>query len=221
MGEKVFVIEFRCRAYLQRVIMGNSDSIVIPFYKRHIGVVKEPVALLGFSNNNHFQGDMYDLSLNNWNINSEWSLDKKYGTIICTRCAYFAKNPKDFIRRCYDNLEDGGVLHVDWGLGDHWRFKNFKVGWVKDGEQEHAYKDENMLWSSIWNDEFLLNDDVKKFSEEIKSLGYDNLGKAVRLEVPFVLDPKNIDDLFNYDIKFLFVKKPYLQLYMMLRGDKR
>ena len=35
--------------------------------------------------------------MGNWDINTDWELKKKYNTIICTRCAYFAKNPEDFI----------------------------------------------------------------------------------------------------------------------------
>ena len=125
--------------------MGASDPIVIPFYKKHIVNICPPVALLGFTNNNLFDGDLYDRSLGNWDINSEWKLNKKYSTIICTRCAYFSKEPKTFIEKCYNGLDKDGILYVDWGLGDHWRFKNFKVGWVKNGEQEYAYDNNNFL----------------------------------------------------------------------------
>jgi len=105
-----------------------------------------------------FNGDLYDLSLGNWEINSEWKLPRKYDTIICTRCAYFAKDPDDFIKQCYDNLNENGLLYVDWGLGDHWRFAEFKVGWVKGGEQEYAFGDDNYLWSMVWDDTFLKNE---------------------------------------------------------------
>ena len=38
------------------------------------------VALLGFPDNSAFNGDTFDLSLGNWEINSDWSLGKKYDT---------------------------------------------------------------------------------------------------------------------------------------------
>ena len=94
--------------------MGRSDPHVLSFYNKTIKP-RGTTALLGFSNNNFYNGDLYDLSLDNWNINSEWMLDKKYDTIICTRCAYFAEDPWDFVERCYENLNKNGVLYVDWG----------------------------------------------------------------------------------------------------------
>ncbi len=84
-------------------IMGKSNPIYFPWIQSLIKP-KGDVALLGFSDNTYFNGDLYDLSLNNWNINSDWKLPQKYDTIICTRCAYFAKHPEDFIKRCYNNL---------------------------------------------------------------------------------------------------------------------
>ena len=107
--------------------MGRSDlHLYYNLYFPHIKTKpKGEVALLGFTNQDYFFGDLYDLQLGNWDINSEWSLPKKYDTIICTRCAYFAKDPKDFIKRCYNNLKKNGTLYVDWALGDHWRFDNY------------------------------------------------------------------------------------------------
>jgi len=151
----------------------------------------------------------------------EWALDKPYQTIICTRCAYFSRDPLSFVKRCHNNLGPEGVLYVDWGLGDHWRFKDFKVGWIKNEEHEYAYGEGNRLWSAMWNNDFLKNDSVKSFSEEIKCLGYDDIEKAIRSEVPFVLDPADLDDLFAWDVQFLFLRKPYVQLYLLLRGIKK
>ena len=122
--------------------MGRTNFILDAVYKDKFPI-KGPIALLGFKDNRISSGDLYDLELGNWNINSDWKLPKKYNSIISTRCPYFAKNPKDFIKRCYDNLEDNGEIFLDWGLGDHWRFENYKVGWVKDGEHEFAYKNDN------------------------------------------------------------------------------
>ena len=56
--------------------MGRSDPYVFNFYKKNIQP-KGSTALLGFSNNNLFNGDLYDLSLSNWDINSDWNLKKK------------------------------------------------------------------------------------------------------------------------------------------------
>ena len=201
--------------------MGVSNSIVVPFYQKYISKLENPIALLGSSDNSMFEGDLYDMSLGNWNINDEWTLPKSYQTIICTRCAYFCRDPLSFVKKCHMNLEEGGMLYVDWGLGDHWRFKNFKVGWIKNGEQEHAYQKDNFLWSAIWNDSFLSDENVQWFSNEIKDLGYKDLGSSIKEEVPSILDPESLTEWFDYDIKFLFVKKPYLQLYMLFRGEKR
>ena len=116
--------------------MGKSDGILNPWYKQAI-VPKGRVALLGFQDNNIFSGDLYDLQIGNWDINDDWSLDGTYDTIISLRCPYFAKNPQQFMKKCHDHLNDGGVLYTDWGLGDHWRFKDYKIGWVK--EHVHPY----------------------------------------------------------------------------------
>ena len=129
--------------------MGRSDQTLYQqLYYPNISL-KGEIALLGFKDNQYFPGDCYDMQLKNWNINSNWELNKKYDTIICLRTAYFAKNPKDFIRRCYEHLNEDGMLYVDWGLGDHWRFENYKIGWVKNGEHEYAYKEDNFLWSAV------------------------------------------------------------------------
>jgi len=129
--------------------MGQSDAALYAnLYYPNI-ILEGDVALLGFENNQYFNGDCYDLKLGNWNINSEWELDKKYDTIVSLRCPYFAKDPEDFIKRCYRHLNESGKLYVDWGLGDHWRFDKFKIGWVKDGEHEYAYKEDNFLWSAV------------------------------------------------------------------------
>ena len=53
-------------------------NLLINFYKKNIQP-KVSTALLGFSNNNLFNGALYDLSLSNWDINSDWNLKKKNG----------------------------------------------------------------------------------------------------------------------------------------------
>ena len=127
--------------------MGKSDPFVFSEYEKALeGLTANSIAFLGFSKENNFTRKLqaptrhfYDLSLSNWGINDDWNLSQKYDLIICTRCAYFAKDPQNFISKCINHLTSGGHALVDWGLGDHWRFQDFKVGWVKDGEHEYAY----------------------------------------------------------------------------------
>lgn len=199
--------------------MGRSNPMVIPFYKEHMSPWGE-VALLGFSKNDMFSGDLYDLQLGNWDINSEWSLRKKYDTIICTRCAYFTKDPRDFIKRCYDNLKENGVLYVDWGLGDHWRFKNYKIGWVKNGEHEYAYKKDNFLWSTVWEESFLEDPQFRMFCEKVKKFGYTNIKKAIYQEVPKVLNLDYIKEYFNVKYSMLTLWDDMPQLYVLLQAQK-
>jgi len=201
--------------------VGVTNAIIVPFYKGIIRDFDSPVALLGFVDNSIFEGDIYDIQKGNWDINSKWELDKKYNTIICTRCAYFAKDPEDFIIRCYDSLNVDGKLYVDWGVGDHWRFKNFKVGWVKGGEQEFAYGKENYLWSMVWDESFLLNNQYKMFEKEIEKIGYDNLKNAIFEEVPTVLDYGFIKKYFDITYTILTIVKPHLQMYVFIKGMKK
>ena len=199
--------------------MGITNPIVFPFYKDKIKPHGE-VALLGFTNNDLFDGDLYDRSMGNWDINSEWALSKRYDTIICTRCAYFAKNPLDFIQRCYNGLSDKGHLFVDWGLGDHWRFQEYKVGWVKNGEHEYAYDKDNHLWSCVWDDAFLENKQCLVFEEALRMKGYSSLKNAVMDEVPSVLQLGEISNYFSVSTHFLTITKPYLMMYILVCGEK-
>ena len=200
--------------------MGLSDPHIHSFYNHHIKP-KGSVALLGFTDNNFFDGDLYDLQLSNWNINSEWDLPKKYDTIISLRCPYFSKDPEDFIRRCYDNLSDDGVLYADWGLGDHWRFDNYKVGWLKNGEHECAYAPDNFLWSTVWDDDFLNDTNYNLFCQRVEKFGYENVKSSIIEEVPEILQLKDIKKYFNisYNIMALWEDSP--QLYILLSCDRR
>jgi SAM-dependent methyltransferase len=202
--------------------VGRSDlHLYYNLYFPHIKTKpKGEVALLGFTNQDYFFGDLYDLQLGNWDINSEWSLPKKYDTIICTRCAYFAKDPKDFIKRCYDNLKEGGTLYVDWALGDHWRFENYKIGWVKDGEHEYSYGRNNFLWSTVWDDEFLENAEFKIFCERVEKFGYSDIKNAIFQEVPKVLNLDYIKQHFNIEYNMLTLWDDLPQLYILLKGKK-
>ena len=199
--------------------MGKTDNIIQPIYLRHFPK-KNPIALLGFTDNRWSEGDLYDYQLDNWDINSDWKLPKKYKSIISTRCPYFSKNPIDFIKRCYDNLEDGGEIFLDWGLGDHWRFKNYKIGWVKDGEHEYAYADDNFLWSTVWHDSFLDDPQYKLFEERVKKFGYNNVKKAIFDEVPIVTNLEEIQKYFDIECHLFTVWEDFPQLYILIKGVK-
>jgi|TARA_R110002020_G_scaffold46994_7_gene134069 SAM-dependent methyltransferase len=200
--------------------MGRSDPYIFSFYRNSIRPTGD-TALLGFTNNSFFGGDLYDLRLGNWDINSDWQLDKKYDTIICTRCAYFAKQPEQFIERCYNSLNDGGRLYVDWGLGDHWRFDDYKVGWVKNGEHEYAYKDDNFLWSTIWDDSFLENEQFNVFSQRVKKFGYEDMKKEIFEEVPKVLIAEDVEKYFSTSYSLMALWEDNPQIYILLCGVKR
>ena len=199
--------------------MGRSNEQIIPFYHQHIEP-KGQTGLLGFSENSIFDGDLYDLSLGNWNINEEWVLSKKYDTIICTRCAYFAKDPHGFIKRCHDYLNAGGTLYVDWGLGDHWRFPNYKIGWVKDGEHEYAYSNDNFLWSTVWSDDFLKDPQFRLFQSRVKKFGYEHIKSAIFEEVPNILNINYVEKFYKTYYNMISLWEDLPQLYILLSLKK-
>lgn len=181
--------------------MGKSDPHVFKFYSRQISNKKfGNVAFFGqpgenvlsnliVSESNFF----YDLSLKNWNINVfPYKVDEKFDLIVCTRCAYFCKEPKRMIEEFKEMLNPGGEILVDWGLGDHWRFKDFKVGWVKNKEHEWAYEEDNKLWSVLWDNSFLNDTSVVKFANSIKRFGYDDILKSIDNEFPVIFKPRDM-----------------------------
>lgn len=203
--------------------MGKSDPIIFEEYRSMLDMLEPTsIAFLGFTSRPPFIScsridyDVFDRSLGNWEINSAWSLPKKYDLIICTRCPYFAKDPHDFIQRCKLHLNPGGHLFVDWGLGDHWRFEKFKIGWIRDGEHEFAYASDNFLYSCLWREEFIREDEVRRFWQACRSkppydahLSLDDLTSIIRNEVPAVIDYK----FERLRFKFLWPDSP--QLYIM------
>ena len=100
--------------------MGKSDTYLSDIYDKF--KPRGRVALLGATKNQFWScaADYYDRQLNNWDINDEWVLNGQYDTIICTRCAYFAKDPVAFMHRLRNHLMPTGKFFVDWGRGDHW-----------------------------------------------------------------------------------------------------
>jgi SAM-dependent methyltransferase len=175
--------------------------------------------------------DLYDLQgqgilnwVEPWEINSEWKLNGKYDLIVSTRCPYFAKNKMQFLENIKRHLTDEGEFFLDWGLGDHWRFKNYKVGWKKDGEHEWAYGENNFLWSTFWCKSLVVDDEVQKFENWINPW-YENeyLDHIIYREVPVVFE--NIDfslaglQIVKTHTKALWPDVP--ALYIALFGRKK
>jgi len=206
--------------------VGKSDPYVFGFYKSLLpDCFYKSVALLGSQKDNSFtasikcqEKDFYDLGLDNWNINDEnWKINKKYDLVVSTRCPYFSKDPKLFIEKCLSILKPGGTALLDWGLGDHWRFDNYKVGWVKDNEHESAYKNDNFLWSAIWHDSFTQHPEYQDFQSNIKKFGYENVETAMREEVPEILDLKDLANInLRANILSLWPESPQLYICILV-----
>lgn len=206
--------------------MGKSNPIVFNFYLKNLNTFHyKDVALFGQDKDNEFtklikseNKDFFDLSLGNWNINKyPYKHDKKYDLVLCTRCAYFSKNPEKTLNEFYNMLNPGGTIFIDWGLGDHWRFKNYKIGWLKNSEHEYAYCKDNFLWSAVWHDSLLGNSEYKLFEKWTKSFNYLNVKQAIFDEVPSVLDITKFDNV-KIDVKALWPNSP--QLYILCKFKK-
>jgi SAM-dependent methyltransferase len=181
--------------------MGKSDPYVYSFYLKLLSHVKREVNSIGFfgqprDNNlsyslNATEKKFFDLALDNWDINElPYEVSEKFDLIVCTRCAYFSKNPQKTVEALMSFLNEGGYLLIDWGLGDHWRFEKYKVGWKNSEEQEWAYAENNYLWSAAWHDSFEDHPEVEKFKKRIEKFGYSgSLSSIIQKEVDFVLDP--------------------------------
>lgn len=209
--------------------MGRSDPIVFSSYLNTLPKKKyERVCFLGFSSSNSFTDSIdanvryfFDISLNGWNINDKnWNIGNDYDLIVCTRCPYFSKAPLDFFKKCHEALRPGGLIFADWGLGDHWRFDDFKIGWVKNNSHEFAYFDDNFLWSSVWHDSFLEDKNFKEFSKRVKKFGYKDVKKSIFEEVPSVIDLSDVNHLFNIGYNLLTLWEDSPQLYIILLGEK-
>jgi len=207
--------------------MGKSDVFLFEEYEKMLcNVTASSIAFLGFSKENEFTRklqapirDFYDLSLNNWNINEDWNLSKNYDLIVCTRCAFFSKNPTNFIEKCKNHLSKEGNALIDWGLGDHWRFDKYKIGWIRYGEQEYAYKPNNFLYSCYWNDVLIEDQSVKLFWESIiknPEFGYnknDDIKSVIEREIPALVDYK-VEKLKTV---FLWPERPQLYILTMVK----
>lgn len=211
--------------------MGKSDSFVFPFYtqsiKPYVSQAKS-VAFLGFSKPNSFtdsfsikKKEFFDYQLGNWDINASWILQDRFDLIVCTRCAYFSKDPEQFIRTALKYLSPTGALLVDWGLGDHWRFEKFKIGWIRDGEHEYAqYDKKHHIQSIYWRPEFDDNPTVLRFFDACAKFGYDTsikISNFVEKEVPYICSTK-FDELVFYDFLFLWPHMPQLTLLTIFKA---
>jgi len=161
--------------------LGRSDPLVFPWYRDAIKIPSgSRVLFLGQTGHNDLsrslmcEAEFRDITLGNWDINGPLESIHLYDAIVCTRCAYFSIDPKSFIDKCLSVLRPGGKLFADWGLGDHWRFSRFRVGWNGSDEQEFAvYAGEKQhLRSSVWRDDLEVNPDVLKFKSHIEKFGY-------------------------------------------------
>lgn len=206
--------------------MGRSDSFIFQAYRTFLdGKLPDPlrsIAFLGFTGENDFTRtlpapvrDFYDIQLGNWDINTSWEFPRKYDLIVSTRCPYFCKTPVDMLHRCLDHLAPGGRVFLDWGLGDHWRFERFRVGWVSHGEHEsvpYAGR-QNHLWSCFWNDDVERLPASQQFLKAVRRWypTADDLKGIVMAEVPSIL----LDDsrLLSLDAVFLWPEAP--QLYIL------
>ena len=119
--------------------MGKSDPYLLRYYLSFLeDKCYDVVGYFGQACDNFISKNIrskesffYDLSLKNWNINTfPYKVNKKFDLIVCTRCAYFSKEPIKMLLEFKSMLNPGGTILIDWGLGDHWRFDMFKVGWV-------------------------------------------------------------------------------------------
>jgi len=210
--------------------MGKSDPHVFNFYFRNIDLSKKykSVGFFGQACDNSLTSlikadkkTFFDLSIGNWNVNKFPYQSEKFDLIVCTRCAYFCKTPVDMMQNFYDCLEAGGNLFVDWGLGDHWRFDEYRVGWKSNGDHEWAYQKNNFLWSCLWEKQFMTVENVLNFAQQIEKFGYDDLHNAVLNEVPSIITLEEICSLGfeieRFDTLYLWPDAPQLYFLLNLR----
>ena len=215
--------------------MGKSDPYVFRFYAQQLNKKGyENVAFFGQPGQNIFSNFInadkeyfYDLSLDNWEINTfPYNIDtlEKFDLIVCTRCAYFSKYPKKMLSEFKSMLRPEGVILIDWGLGDHWRFEQFKVGWVKNGEHEWAYNKNNRLWSTYLSEDIKNTSCYIDFEYHCQKYIIDNsLEKTIYKEVPVKISKKNIDELklkvIRAESLFLWPQSPQLYILLLLGNN--
>lgn len=204
--------------------MGISNNIVF-LKQREFTVLIGKIAFLGFDKKpNHFDTknyDCYDIQLDNFDINSEWSLKGYYDTIVCYRTLLFCKNNTYFFKKCYEHLNLNGELFIDYAYGavsdNFFRQIGPCVGFYKNDIQQYCtYKTnvgENIYsdcLTSYWNDDLIKDINLINFHKKLKEYGYTNeFKKHLYDEIPIVVT----DDIFkNY-----FLKKKTEVHYWMLK----
>ena len=158
-------------------------------------------------------------------------MNKKYDLIVCSRVAYFSNDLKYFVDSCYDRLNNGGVFIVDFGLGDHWRFDNYKVGWFLNRDRDlytHAHEHsvynnkKQHLWSVVWNNHFCENRVVNDFFECVKDVNDYYFNKSINdvvLNETNCLDYSYIKNKFAFcflDFLMLWPESPQLYIFLFL-----
>ena len=185
--------------------MGKSDPTVFSFYADVLDQKNqyESIGFFGFSNSNVFTDwfnskskNYYDRTLKNWDINTfPYEVKEKFDLIVCTRVAYFSRNPKEMLSNFKRCLTSGGKILVDWGLGDHWRFQDFAIGWNHHGYQEFAYDEKNYLWSCYLSENLKENRYYCLFGDFCKGFGYESVETAIRDEVETIITDEEIREL--------------------------
>lgn len=120
-------------------------------------------------------------------------------------------------------LNPSGILFIDWGLGDHWRFEDYKIGWVKDNQHEHAYEQDNFLWSTVWHDSFRKHKAYNEFCSNVKKFNYTDVYKSIVDEVPSVLDLNALTAQqinIEYNMLSLWPDKPQLYILLKVKNEK-
>ena len=219
--------------------MGKSDPHIFKAYKsffdyytnyKKINKNFEDVCFLGQDKENAFtqsipgvNRDFYDISLENWNINNfPYDFKNKYDLIVCTRCPYFSNNPKKFLSELNRFLKPGGRVFLDWGLGDHLRYKKFRVGFEDSKEKEQCYFEGNYMSSCVWDKSFAKQEGTKIFKSRIEKYGYSDLEKAIIEEVPVVLTLEDLDlELENISVYCHPLWEEMPQLYIIVQGTKK
>jgi len=118
--------------------MGMSDFIVLPQQKAFINFLLEndyivndneqvsKIAYLGNSNTNetvaHYkhlfpdaQHDLYDIVLENWNIDDEWEIEN-YDIVVCHRTTMYVKNIDFFIKQLKECVSKNENVIFDFTL---------------------------------------------------------------------------------------------------------
>jgi hypothetical protein len=141
--------------------------------------IKGRTALLGGSNHSIFKYcDLYDSSLNNWDINSKWTLRFKYKTLISLK-THEAKNSEEFLIRCKNNMTKEGYLYLVF---------------VLDGNP-------HMNQSMVWDQSFEEDVQFQKFDNMV---GADDIADYILDNYGFVMKLTYIENHFELLYKKMY-----------------